>query len=102
MEKKGLSNSPFFLWIPSPELAIARIKDRVAEGGHHVPAADVRRRFVCGVSNFIRHESTFDTWMLFNNSMTTPALIAMRLYGNLEVMDNQEYFKIIGKWVELK
>src|SRR3989338_8312507 len=35
----------FFFWLPSPELALARIRDRVAEGGHDVPAVDVKRRF---------------------------------------------------------
>lgn len=102
LKAKGYALHLFFLWIPSPELAIARIKDRVAEGGHHVPAVDVRRRFVRGVSNFIKHESTFDSWMLFDNSGTIPVLIAKRRNGNLEVMDHQEYFKIVGKWATPK
>ncbi|MBI3251848.1 MAG: zeta toxin family protein [Candidatus Omnitrophica bacterium] len=102
LKEKGYSLHLFFLWIPSPELAIARIKDRVTEGGHHVPAVDVRRRFVRGVSNFIKYESTFDSWMLFDNSGTTPVLIAKRRNGNVEVMDYQEYFKIVGKWTTLK
>ena len=46
LKAKGYSLHLFFLWIPTPELAIARIKERVAEGGHYVPAEDVRRRFV--------------------------------------------------------
>ncbi len=102
LKAKGYALHIFFLWIPSPELAIARIKDRVAEGGHHVPAVDVRRRFVRGVSNFIKYGSIFDSWMLFDNSATTPVLIAKRRNGNVEVMDHQEYFKIVGKWATLK
>jgi predicted ABC-type ATPase len=35
----------FYLWIPSPELGLLRIRYRVANGGHNVPEADVRRRF---------------------------------------------------------
>lgn len=30
---------------PSPAQAIARVRQRVQQGGHHVPAADIRRRF---------------------------------------------------------
>ena len=33
-----------FLWLPSPELAIQRVADRVRQGGHHVPEEVVCRR----------------------------------------------------------
>ena len=35
----------FYVWVPSVELALLRIRGRVSLGGHDVPAADVRRRF---------------------------------------------------------
>lgn len=88
LQSKGYALHLFFLWIPSPELAIARIKDRVAEGGHHVPAADVRRRFVRGLNNFFKmFESILDSWMLFDNSQAKPVLIAKRRNGHREVLD---------------
>jgi len=34
-----------YLWLSSPVQAIARVRQRVRQGGHHVPAADIRRRF---------------------------------------------------------
>jgi predicted ABC-type ATPase len=34
-----------YLWLSSPEQAIARVRQRVQQGGHHVPAGDIRRRF---------------------------------------------------------
>lgn len=34
-----------YLWLSSPTQAIARVRQRVQQGGHHVPAADIRRRF---------------------------------------------------------
>src|SRR6516165_2222470 len=37
-----------YLKLQSMRLALARIKARVAQGGHHVPAAVVRRRFKKG------------------------------------------------------
>jgi predicted ABC-type ATPase len=33
LKEKGYTISLFFLWIPNSELALVRIKDRVAEGG---------------------------------------------------------------------
>jgi predicted ABC-type ATPase len=87
----------FFLWIPSPELAIARIKDRVAGGGHHVPAGDVRRRFVRGIRNFFRlYEPLLDSWMLFDNSQTKPLLIARSSNGDREIL-HSDVFDLIQK-----
>ena len=97
LKAKGYALHLFFLWIPSPELAIARIKDRVAEGGHHVPAEDVRRRFIRGLRNFFKmYESILDSWVLIDNSKSKPILIAKRRNGDREVMD-QKLFDGIQK-----
>ena len=97
LKEKGYTLHLFFLWLPSPELAIARIKDRVAEGGHDVPSEDVRRRFFRGINNFFKlYESLFDSWMLFDNSRAKPLLIAKRRNGNKE-LNNEELFKMIQK-----
>jgi predicted ABC-type ATPase len=34
-----------YLWLSSPTQAIARVRQRVQQGGHDVPVADIRRRF---------------------------------------------------------
>ena len=88
LKKKGYALHLFFLWVPSPELAIARIKGRVAEGGHLVPAEDVRRRFVRSIHNFFNlYEPLLDSWMLFDNSKVNPVLIAKRRGDHKEVID---------------
>src|SRR3990167_3868117 len=95
LKAKGYELHLFFLWIPSPELAIERIKDRVREGGHNVPAEDVRRRFVRGINNFFKlYESLFDTWTLFDNSRAKPVLIAKRKNGRRELI-HEELFRMI-------
>ena len=66
----------FFLWIPSSNLALERIKDRVASGGHDVPAIDVRRRFRRSINNFLKiYEPFLDAWMLFDNSGEKHSLV---------------------------
>jgi predicted ABC-type ATPase len=35
----------FNLWLPSADLAVARVSNRVRQGGHSAPESDVRRRF---------------------------------------------------------
>ncbi len=65
-----------FLSLVSPEEAIARIAERVAQGGHHVPDDVVRRRFAAGLLNFetlYRYEVNF--WRRYNNSGQAPVLI---------------------------
>ncbi len=94
---KGYKLHLFFLWIPNSELAIARIKDRVLEGGHDVPAVDVRRRFTRSVSNFFKlYQPLVDTWMLFDNAGATPILIAKRRNGQTYIV-NGELFEQIQK-----
>ena len=100
LKAKGYKLHLFFLWIPSSELAIARIKDRVSEGGHDVPVEDVRRRFIRGIYNFFNlYEPLVDSWVLFDNSKAKPILIAKRKNGHIEVID-ENLFKIIQKGVK--
>lgn len=92
---KGYKIHIFFLWVPDAELAIARIKERVADGGHDVPIHDIRRRFRRSVSNFFKlYQPLADSWMLFNNAGSTPALIDRRRNSHICVV-NQPLFDII-------
>lgn len=66
----------FYLWIPSPDLALLRIRDRVESGGHSVPERDVRRRFGRTLLNlFTLYRPLLDTLHFFDNSSATPRLI---------------------------
>lgn len=65
-----------FLKLRSIRLAQARVKARVAQGGHHVPAAVVRRRFKAGWENFERvYRPLADEWLLYDNSGSAPILL---------------------------
>jgi hypothetical protein len=41
-----------YLWLPTVDLALGRVAERVQVGGHDVPAEAVRRRFTRGRHNF--------------------------------------------------
>jgi predicted ABC-type ATPase len=67
-----------FLNLPNPEIAIARVAARVAQGGHHVANAVVRRRFDSGLRNFRDiYKDLVDEWWWYDNSGDTPQLISM-------------------------
>ncbi len=65
-----------FLFVASPEVAIARVASRVKKGGHHVPDRDVRRRFHRTLVNFesLRHE--VDMWELYRSDTSEITLVA--------------------------
>ena len=95
LKSKGYQIHLFFLWIPSSDLALERIKDRVASGGHDVPAIDVRRRFHRSIDNFFKvYEPLLDAWMLFDNSGAKHHLVAQKTDGKLIVRDHDLYKKI--------
>jgi predicted ABC-type ATPase len=66
-----------FLMLPSIRLAIARVKARVAQGGHRVAAAVVRRRFRLGWNNFENvYRPLVNRWVLYDNSGPIPMILA--------------------------
>lgn len=66
----------FFLRLPSPEAAVARVAQRVSEGGHDVPEPVIRRRFHAGWRNFERvYRDIVDAWAVYDNAGETPLLI---------------------------
>ena len=66
-----------FLSLPNPEIAVARVAARVAQGGHHVASAVVRRRFESGLRNFQDvYMELVDKWEWYDNSGNTPRLIS--------------------------
>lgn len=68
---------PFFLRLPTPEAAIARVAQRVSEGGHDVPKPVIRRRFHAGWRNFEhRYRDLVDVWAVYDNSGPVPVLVA--------------------------
>lgn len=71
--KAGYRVELFFLSLDAPETAIARVKARVAQGGHDVPEATIRRRFASGINNFHHiYKPLVDVWMLYDNSGNEP------------------------------
>jgi predicted ABC-type ATPase len=73
---QGYRISLFFLSLPSPETAIARVASRVRQGGHDIPETVIRRRFVSGLNNFNHHyKSEVDDWALYDNTGAEPIML---------------------------
>jgi predicted ABC-type ATPase len=72
----------FFLALPSAEMAIARVAERVRQGGHNVPDEVIRRRYAAGRNNFdLLYCNLVDSWALYNNAGDEPQLIDWSQYN---------------------
>jgi predicted ABC-type ATPase len=76
-----------FFWLPSPDLAIARVAQRVSQGGHAIPVPVIRRRYQAGLDNLVR-----DYWPLaaqgaILDAEFTPArfIVEKRTHGPMTV-----------------
>ena len=66
-----------FLSLPTVNLAIARVAGRVAQGGHDVAKAAIRRRFSSGLRNFHDlYRPLVNSWALYDNSGIEPRMIS--------------------------
>lgn len=66
---RGYAVHVFYLWLPSPDLAVERVRHRVKAGGHHVPEATIRRRFWRSLVNFDRlYRPIVTNWRLYDGS----------------------------------
>jgi predicted ABC-type ATPase len=87
----------FFLRLPTADLAMVRVANRVRQGGHAVPESDVRRRYVSGLRNFFHlYRSLASTWWFFEASTLPPVVIA-RQDGEIATVEQPDLFDQIQK-----
>ena len=65
----------WFIALSSPELAISRVAERVAQGGHNIPEDVIRRRYQAGVENLSKYQKVVKSWVLLNGDKTPPEQI---------------------------
>lgn len=97
LRETGYQVSVAFLWLPSADVAVARVAQRVATGGHHVPEPIVRRRFERGITNLrgpFQHLAS-ELW-LFDSARLPPRLVASGPPTALDVLDPETVRKILG------
>ena len=76
-QSRGYRVKLFFLHLRSPEAAIARVAQRVTEGGHDVPESVIRRRFHSGRRNIEQvYRGLVNEWAEYDNSGARPLLLS--------------------------
>jgi predicted ABC-type ATPase len=88
-----------YFWLPSADMAVERVAQRVRTGGHSVPGATIRRRYEKGLDLLL---STYlplvDTWKIYDNSRgLDPALVAKQNSEGLRtIADSAIWNKLQG------
>ena len=89
---RGYEVMILYFWLNSPELAIQRVRDRVASGGHHIPDPVIRRRYVMGLQYFFdSYIPVSDRWVLADNSRTPFTVVAEGSKQLMYIKDNEKY-----------
>lgn len=88
-QRVGYTVTILFIWLDSPETAIQRVADRVAEGGHDIPKDVIERRYHRGIFNLINlYITACDSWIVVNNKNVVPELIAKGSHNNENIVHN--------------
>ena len=75
-QAQGYTVILYYFSLPSVEIAINRVKHRVAQGGHHIPEHDIRRRYKRSLENLEKcYKPIVDEWVTVNTSSSQPILI---------------------------
>ena len=100
-QKKGYKVSVLFFWLNSPDLALLRVAERVAKGGHDIPEMIVRRRYVAGIRNlFSLFMSEVDYWGIYDNSESPRRQVACGGKNAETIIIEERLFKTIQSYVK--
>ena len=91
-KSNGYTVTLIYLWLNSPELAIARVHDRVLSGGHNTPEPIIRLRYLMGLKYFFdEYIPECDRWILADNSKTPFTVIAEGSKDMVHIKDSEKY-----------
>jgi predicted ABC-type ATPase len=99
--REGYSFELVFLWLPSPEMAVARVADRVRLGGHSVPEEVVRRRYARGLKNFFQlYRPLASSWHFLDSSSAVPTRLIAQGAGMVEnsVENGKLWKRLVEQW----
>lgn len=100
LQSQGYAVHLIYLWLPSVELAIQRVKDRIRQGGHSVPEIDIRRRFKRGLENLMNtYRFIVDDWQVYDNQTDEPRMVAFGRPDGVAFKD-QEFHASVKHLVE--
>ena len=97
-KENGYEVTLLFFWLDSVELAIERVRTRVAEGGHNIPEKVIRRRYFSGIKNlFELYLPICDYWMITDNSNPNLRLVAEGTKEEIIKIEDDSVFNLMKR-----
>lgn len=88
LKAAGYEISLDFLWVPALAITEERVRRRVVQGGHEIPADVHQRRFGRGLELLIEfYRPVLRDWRLIDNSGLSPHIISQEYAGEFRVFD---------------
>ncbi len=100
LKKEGYRFHLFYVWVPSADVSVQRVRERVLQGGHGVPEETIHRRYRRGLENFFRlYRPLADNWEFYDNNVPKePRLVAIG-DGRIELADDESFWAKIKEQV---
>lgn len=105
LKAEGYRTHVVFLWLPSADMAVARVAGRVRTGGHNVPEDVIRRRYTAGLRNFFGlYQPLANSWQMIDNStLDSLNVIAAGAFADAsDVRDRAVWAEILAAQVKGK
>ena len=87
--------------LSSVEQNLARVRQRVALGGHDVPESTIRRRYDKSILNFEPVAQMADQWELYYNGDKSYELLARGVHDQVDIVNNPKYSNFIERRARL-
>ncbi len=95
-QANGYEVTVIYFWLRNPEMAIDRVRARVAAGGHSIPHDVIIRRYHVGLHYFIRdYTRVCDKWLLVDNSTYPFTVVAEGTNTSSNIIDPEKYEQIL-------
>ena len=96
--KSGWIVTLFYLYIPDAAFSAQRVRHRVLEGGHNIPADDIVRRYPRSIRNLFAYAEVCDRTICLDNTGSRNVTIFEKRFGQpFEVEDQELFAKIRGE-----
>ena len=92
----GYTVTLLYFWLNSPELAVERVRARVAAGGHDIPEETIRRRYQVGIDYFFHYYAPIcERWILADNSQIPFRVIAQGAKDEVISINDEKTYSVI-------
>lgn len=102
-QKRGYVVTLVYFWLTMPELAIERVRLRVASGGHNVPGKTIIRRYYVGMDHLFRlYLPICDYWILIDNSKIPSKIIAEGGLSIVTKIHNKTAYNLLTNYERIR